>query len=137
MDVNKPSLNEAEQSRLVECALQAREEAYAPYSGFLVGAAELTNSGEVLRGCNVENASYGLTICAERVAVTTAVAAGHRDFQAIAIASTGGVVPCGACRQFLAEFEPDLAILLVDSESRSIELRNLVELLPYPFGRRG
>ena len=96
---------DAQQRRaLVEAALAARSLAYAPYSKFLVGAAVLTESGAIYAGCNVENASYGLTICAERVALCSAVAAGHRTLAAMAVATSGGGTPCGACRQFAAEF---------------------------------
>lgn len=116
-------------------ALEARGRAYAPYSNFPVGAALLTESGEVYSGVNVENASYGMTICAERSAVFAAVSRGLRDFTAIAIATSGAHAPCGACRQVLAEFAPDLLVLLVDadrSEQPPCELR-LSELLPYSF----
>jgi cytidine deaminase len=100
-------------------ALAARLRAYAPYSRFLVGAALLCDDGEVVEGCNVENASYGLCICAERTAVAAAVAGGRRNFRAIAIAtaSTTPATPCGMCRQVLAEFTPpdgDIEILLVN-----------------------
>jgi cytidine deaminase len=104
---------------LGERALVARQRAYAPYSRFLVGAALLCDDGTVIDGCNVENASYGLCICAERTAVVTAVAQGRRAFQAIAIATASHppAAPCGMCRQFLAEFlvpGRDLDILLVN-----------------------
>ena len=121
-------------AELIRCALAARRNAHAPYSKFLVGAALLTESGEIVSGCNVENASYGLTICAERVAFGTAVAAGQRHFQALAIATSGGHPPCGACRQFAAEFCDDLPILLIDSDQPSrIVATNLRELLPGRF----
>ncbi|MBM4279830.1 MAG: cytidine deaminase [Deltaproteobacteria bacterium] len=100
-------------------ALAARRRAYAPYSHFLVGAALLCDDGAVIEGCNVENASYGLCICAERTAVAAAVAQGRRHFRAVAIAtaSTPPATPCGMCRQVLAEFTPpngDIDILLVN-----------------------
>ena len=98
---------------LVAAALEARRQAYAPYSKFAVGAALLTSTGRIFPGCNVENTSYGLTICAERTAACSAVAAGEREFTAIAVALSGGGTPCGACRQFLAEFNPALPVFLI------------------------
>jgi cytidine deaminase len=119
---------------LIQQALQAMQNAYAPYSHFQVGAALLTESGAVVEGCNVENCSYGLTICAERTAAVSAVAQGLVDWKAIAIASVGGVAPCGACRQFLAEFAPNLIILLVDSTSEKPTISvSLTDLLPNSF----
>lgn len=123
-----------QRSELIRLACEARTNAHAPYSKFLVGAAVLTESGEIIGGCNVENASYGLTICAERVAFGTAVAAGHRRFQALAIATSGGHPPCGACRQFAAEFCDDLPILLIDCDQPSrVSETNLRDLLPGRF----
>jgi cytidine deaminase len=119
---------------LIDSALAARNRAYAPYSKFHVGAALMAEDGEIFVGCNVENASYGMTICAERVAVFTAVAAGQRRFRAIAIATSGGHLPCGACRQVLAEFVPDMTVLLVDTNRPSTFLdSSLAELLPSRF----
>lgn len=119
---------------LVAAALDARRRAYAPYSKFLVGAALQTADGRVFTGCNVENCSYGLTICAERTAACSAVAAGAREFTAIALALSGGGTPCGACRQFLAEFNPKLPILLIDADApeRIVET-DLERLLPGRF----
>ncbi len=99
---------------LMAKALQAREMAYAPYSGFAVGAAVQARSGNVYTGCNIENASYGLTICAERTAVAKAVSAGERDLVALAVVAdvNGYCVPCGACRQVLAEFGSEMIVVM-------------------------
>ena len=122
------------QQQLVAVACEARKKAYAPYSNFLVGAALATSDGEIFSGCNIENISFGLTNCAERVAVQTAIATGARKIVAIAIASTGGVTPCGACRQVLAEFGDEIAVLLVDVERpEQITITTLAELLPGAF----
>jgi cytidine deaminase len=117
---------------LISAARQARQNAYAPYSGFAVGAALRTRSERVFTGCNVENASYGLTICAERVAVVKAISEGECDIEVIAVVSRGGVTPCGACRQVLAEFNSDLRVILADLEGNGREFR-LSELLPEAF----
>ena len=101
---------------LVRAALDAREAAYAPYSNFAVGAALADADGVIHVGSNVENASYGLTVCAERVAIWSAVAKGVRSMETMAIATDGGLAPCGACRQVMAEFAEDLELLLVDSQ---------------------
>lgn len=120
---------------LVQAALDARHRAYAPYSRFEVGAALLTAGGEIISGVNVENTSYGMTICAERSAIFAAVSQGMRDFTAIAVATPGGHSPCGACRQVLAEFAADLPVLLVDADhpEQAPRLMRLSELLPYSF----
>ena len=98
-----------------------------------MGAAIRTSDGQLFAGCNVENASYGLTICAERVALSAAVAQGHQRFDALAIVSQGGVTPCGACRQFLCEFG-DMTIILVDSDNEGVIVeRRLRDLLPDSF----
>jgi len=119
---------------LFAVASQVQERSHAPYSNFKVGAALLTRSGEVFAGCNVENASYGLTICAEQAAVATAVAAGRNEF--VALALVGGcepIPPCGACRQVLAEFGGSIVIR---SRGEDSELSwRLSELLPQPFSR--
>ena len=127
-------MTQIEQDELIRAALDAQQRAFCPYSNFPVGAAIRAGSGKIYQGVNVENASFGLTLCAERVAAAAAVAAGDRDFAAIAIVSRGGVAPCGACRQFLAEFNPALPIVMVDSE-RSAEIRQttLDVLLPSRF----
>jgi cytidine deaminase len=121
---------------LVAQALTAREQAYAPYSGIRVGAALRVRDGGVFTGANVENASYGLTICAERVAAVKAVTAGHREFVAIAVAwdREGFCRPCGACRQTLHEFGPAMRVLMV-SASGEYEAENLAALLPRAFNQ--
>lgn len=118
---------------LVALALEARKKAYAPYSHFPVGAALLAESGEIYAGCNVENASYGLSICAERVALFKAVAAGERRFKAIAVVTETMATPCGSCRQVLAEFgEDELQVIVADPEGQ-MEVYTLGELLPAGF----
>ena len=119
---------------LIQAALAVQQRAFCRYSQFQVGAALLAASGDVFTGCNVENASYGLTICAERTAVFSAVAAGQQRFELLAVALRGGGTPCGACRQVLMEFAPQLPILLVDSNdpARIVEV-NLRDLLPGAF----
>ena len=114
---------------LVEIAWQARDKAYAPYSNFHVGAALLADDGRIFSGCNVENISYGLTNCAERVAIGAAVAAGVRKFLAVAVVADTAVPisPCGACRQVLAEFGVPLVMLA--NRTERVEFR-LEELLP-------
>jgi cytidine deaminase len=120
--------------RLVAAALECRELAYAPYSNFRVGAALLDDREQIHVGCNVENASYGLTICAERNAVAAAIASGARSLVAIAIASSQGVFPCGACRQVLFEFGPELVIWLVDADDRTaVREWTLPQLFPSGF----
>jgi cytidine deaminase len=127
-------MNPSEREELIRAAFDAQNRAYCPYSDFPVGAALRTASGTIYQGVNVENASYGLTICAERVAASAAVAAGERELMAIAVASRGGVTPCGACRQFLAEFNPDLPIILIDSVQQNvIGETTLAFLLPSRF----
>jgi cytidine deaminase len=120
-------------NELINAALESRRNAYAPYSKFCVGAALLTRSGRVFSGANVENVSLGLTICAERVCVGAAIAAGETDFEMIAVAADSEVpiVPCGACRQVLAEFSPGLEILSSTLKGEMATFR-LNELLPKP-----
>jgi cytidine deaminase len=125
-------------AELVAAARAARQRAYAPYSGYRVGAALLTEDGTVVTGANVENASSSLGICAERSAVAAAVAAGHRRFTAIAVAVSGAdpARPCGACRQVLHEFPagPDLEVVCAGEDGERLVVTTLGELLPQAFG---
>ena len=122
-----------EDRELVQLAQTARENAYAPYSHYQVGAALLTASGQVFTGCNVENAVYPMTLCAERTAIAKAVSEGQREFVAIAIATRNGGSPCGACRQVMREFAPRLRILLAD-DAGHVRQFTLDQLLPDSFG---
>jgi cytidine deaminase len=117
---------------LLEAAMSARSRAHAPYSDYLVGAAIETEDGSIILGCNVESASYGLTICAERVAVTAAIAQGHRSFRRLTVASKNKASLCGACRQVIWELCGDIPITLVD-ESGNETLTSAGALLPEPF----
>src|SRR5829696_737263 len=127
-------MTDANRDELIQSALDAQKRAYCPFSNFPVGAALRTASGRIFQGVNVENVSFGLTICAERIAAGAAVAAGERDFTAIAVVSRTGVSPCGACRQFLAEFAPNLLIVMVDSLNASVvHTATLEQLLPGRF----
>ena len=128
-----PELKTIEIDQLVRSAIEARDQAYAPHSHFYVGASLLMDDGELISGCNVENASYSLSICAERSAAATAVSQGYRQWRAVAIASLGGVTPCGACRQFLAEFALNVPVILVDVLDGSRRIINLSKLLPEAF----
>ena len=126
------TLSNAEIDQLVALAAAARGAAYVPYSHFPVGAALRAEDGAVFTGCNVENASYGLTICAERNAVAHAVAEGARHFQAIAVVTENGVTPCGMCRQVLAEFGPRMTVIVADAADNR-RIYNLTDLLPAAF----
>src|SRR5437879_2337874 len=122
---------------LIALARAAREQAYAPYSHFAVGAAVLAADGRMFGGCNIENASYGLTMCAERVALFAAVAAGVRQISAVAVVAGAGApaMPCGACRQALAEFgRPDTIMLLASADADRPPVQTTLEaLFPHPF----
>lgn len=128
-------MSKIDYAKLLEMANQAAENAYVPYSKFHVGAAVLYEDGKIYKGCNVENASYGMTICAERNALTTAVADGQKGKPlVIAIVSkeTKLCYPCGACRQFIAEFNKEAEVVLAD-ENNEPKVFNMTELLPYSF----
>ena len=127
-------ISETDRDALISAATAIRAKAYAPYSHFTVGAALLGEDGRIYTGVNVENASYGLTVCAERTAVGKAVTAGVQRILAVAVCTENGVSPCGACRQVLAEFADDIPVWLCDAAGQVREL-TLNQLLPYCFGR--
>ncbi|NCB38997.1 MAG: cytidine deaminase [Erysipelotrichia bacterium] len=120
---------------LIESAISASKKAYAPYSKFMVGAALQLKNGEIIEGCNIENASFGLTNCAERTALFTAIARGEKKFSKLAIYvdREAFTAPCGACRQVILELAPDVEILLVNNR-REVKKTNIKELLPLSFG---
>ena len=127
--------------KLIEMSIEARTSAYAPYSGYRVGAALLTKSGKVYLGCNIENASYTPTVCAERVAIFKAVSEGEKEFAAIAVCGgnkeeiEGSFPPCGVCRQVLREFcNPDESVVYLIDQCGTYKTVTLAELLPYGFG---
>ncbi|MDD5467232.1 MAG: cytidine deaminase [Anaerolineales bacterium] len=126
-------LVDEQRRRLVESALVARRWAYAPYSGYPVGAALLTASGRIYEGVNVESAAYPTTMCAERVAVFNAVSQGEREFVALALVTANGGSPCGACRQVLAEFGLDTLVLVADVQGKVLQEISVGELLPLAF----
>lgn len=121
-------------NQLIDIAQSARKRAYAKYSNFQVGAAIETSTGAVFAGCNIENASYSLTICAERTALFSAIAAGETAFSHLVVASENGVSPCGACRQVIWELCGDISITLVD-ESGACTETSASKLLPRAFGQ--
>ena len=129
-------LSDENRQRMIQTALAARKWAYAPYSGYLVGAALLTASGRIYDGVNVENAAYPTGMCAERVAVFKAVSEGEQKFIAIAVATSNGGTPCGACRQVLSEFGLETAVLIVNGDGQILQETTLAELLPGAFGPR-
>jgi cytidine deaminase len=130
-------LNASDANALIAAARTARDNARADFSHFKVGAALETADGTIVTGCNIENATYGLTICAERVAMFTALAAGHRQFRRIAVVCEPHepTPPCGACRQILWEFAGDLEIVLANLQ-RETARHQLADLLPQPFDKR-
>ena len=121
-------------TELAKLASSARLQAYAPYSKFKVGAALLAEDGKTYTGCNVENASYGLSMCAERVAVFKAVSEGQKSLKAIALSVSGSGSPCGACRQVLHEFNPSMLVYLADETGHIHHETTLNMLLPHAFG---
>ena len=126
-------LTDEERQALIDLANEARQRAYAPYSNYSVGAALRTKSGVIFTGVNVENAAYPTTMCAERTAVFTAVTAGEREFEVIAVATENGGSPCGSCRQVLAEFGLDTVVLLANGSGKLTQETTVKELLPGAF----
>ena len=118
---------------LIDLANEARRRAYAPYSNYQVGAVVRTKSGRLFTGCNVENAAYPTSICAERVAVFKAVSEGEREFEVIAVATSNGGSPCGSCRQVLAEFGLDTLVLIADGQGHLVQETTVAGLLPGAF----
>jgi len=119
---------------LIQKAVDAWHGAYAPYSGYSVGAAVLTESGKIYDGVNIENAVYPLTVCGERVAIFKAVSEGEKSFQAIAVVTRNGGTPCGSCRQVMAEFGLDTVVLIADNTGKLHSTHTVAELLPHSFG---
>ena len=126
-------MTELETQKLMDCAIKARENAYSPYSHFAVGAALLCEDGTLFEGCNIENASYGLTNCAERTAIFKAVSEGHVTFMALAVVADteGPCAPCGACRQVMAEFK--IPLIIMGNLMGNIKIVTIEELLPFSF----
>ena len=119
--------------KLIQHAIKAQERAVAPYSNYLVGAALLTDSKTVILGCNVESKAYPTTLCAERVAIFSAISQGFTNFTALALITKDGASPCGSCRQIIHEYAADIPIYIAN-ESAGYITRNISELLPFPFG---
>jgi len=132
-----PTAADASADRLVAAARAARERAVADFSGFKVGAALETDTGEIITGCNIENATYGLTVCAERVAIFKALSEGKRSFKRIAVVAdtASPTPPCGACRQIIWEFCGDIPVVIANLTAVKTTLR-MTELLPLPFDKR-
>ena len=124
----------SDDNKLIEAARAARENAHAPYSNFRVGAALRTKAGKIYSGCNIENATYGLTVCAERVAIFKAMSEGERNFDAIAVVTDTDTLtpPCGACRQLIWEFCGDVPVILSNLKGKTETLR-MRDLFPKPF----
>ena len=121
-------------AKLIQLADEARERAYAPYSNYWVGAALVTPSGKYFTGANVESAAYPTGMCAERVAIFKAVSEGEREFVALAVVTSNGGTPCGACRQVMAEFGLDTVVLIADAQGNQKQEASVSELLPGAFG---
>jgi cytidine deaminase len=134
LKIRKKARKKMDKNEVIKQAIEAMENAYAPYSKFKVGAALLTKSGKIYTGCNIENSSYGASVCAERVAIFKAVSEGEHDFELLVVATKTEEPspPCGICRQVISEFSNDLPIMLVNDKGSIIET-NINKLLPFPF----
>lgn len=128
------SLTPKIRNQLIAAAQSVRQHAYAPYSNYAVGAALLTADSQIFTGANVENSAFSLTICAERNAVSTAVSQGQQDFEALALVTKDGGTPCGACRQVLSEFGPEIKVIIADEQGAIQEQLTIGDLLPNGFG---
>jgi len=126
-------LTNDERRALIDLAKEAGRRAYTPYSNYQVGAALRTRSGRIFTGCNVENAAYPTSMCAERIAIYKAVSEGEKDFDVIALVTTNGGTPCGSCRQVMAEFSLDTIVLVADGEGRLVQETTVSGLLPSAF----
>jgi cytidine deaminase len=126
-------LADEERRALIDLANEARRRAYAPYSNYQVGAALRTHSGRIFTGCNVENAAYPTSMCAERVAIYKAVSEGEKEFEVIAVVTPNGGTPCGSCRQVLAEFSLDTVVLVADGAGHLVQETTVSGLLPGAF----
>jgi len=131
--MKKMPVSEERKKDLVRIAQEVRKWAYVPYSEYAVGAAVLTASGRIYDGVNVENAAYPDSMCAERAAIFKAVSNGERDFEALAVVTKNGGMPCGSCRQVMAEFSPDMLVIVADAEGKVISEQKLSDLLPGAF----
>ena len=127
-------INKNKQKELIDIAMSVRDNAHAPYSQFKVSAALLCEDGEVISGINVESSSYGLSVCAERNTIATAVAKGKKDFLAMAVVSRNGVTPCGACRQVIFDICGNIDIILADENGTIQDITDMNALLPKAFG---
>lgn len=128
-------MNKDTAAKLVDLAVEAQKHAYAPYSNYQVSAALLTKSGKTFTGVNVENAVYPMTICAERAAVVSAVSAGEKAFEAIAVVTRDAGTPCGSCRQVLAEFGLDIVVIIADDKGKIHQTTTVGALLPNSFSQ--
>ena len=127
-------ISNEQKQQLAKIAAEMRSRSYSPYSHYAVGAALLTKNGKIYTGCNIENAAYPVSICAERTAIFKAVSEGDRDFEAIAIATIDGKgYPCGSCRQVMAEFALDMTVMLADADGQVTLETNVTDLLPGAF----